>query len=290
MAAGVFAVGIGMVGPTLMRGAPTSNNSASSPRCSTASKSGARDSPNPARAPTWPGCGPARCATATTGRERSEGLDLRRAHHSDLGAVCSSGPIPTRPSTRASPRPGRHAHPGITSGRCARSPATAPSTKSSSRTSRSRTCAGWVRSTRVGACREHHALQRAGDDRPGAASVGATSSPSRSDSGATQDPVLRQQLAQQLHPPPTHQVAGVAGRGVSRNPQGLGPEASVLKLAASRRRESSTAISCSSCRARPGCSTTPDVVSERLLATAVLDAVEQPDRWRHRADPAQRDR
>ena len=69
----------------------------------------------------------------------------------------------------------------------------------------------------------------------GGASAGATSSRSRSELGVTEDPVLRQQLAQSFTR--LQLIKWLGWRARSRKDQGLGPEASVLKLAASRRQE-----------------------------------------------------
>ena len=53
--------------------------------------------------------------------------------------------------------------------------------------------------------------------------------------GATEDPVLRQELAQSYTR--MQLIKWLGWRARSRKDQGLGPEASVLKLAASRRQE-----------------------------------------------------
>ena len=91
------------------RGALPSSRSGSCPRCCAATTCGASCSPSPARAPTSRACGRAPSATATSGRQRPEGVDVGRALQR-LGP-----PARAQRSRRAEAQghhrvPARHAH------------------------------------------------------------------------------------------------------------------------------------------------------------------------------------
>jgi hypothetical protein len=97
-----FGIGQGMCGPTMMAFAARSTSFAICRRWPPATKSGASCSPSRWPARTWPACGPAPCAMATTGwsMARRSGPAARTIPTS---ASCSTRTDPDVPSTTASP-------------------------------------------------------------------------------------------------------------------------------------------------------------------------------------------
>ena len=260
------------------RAAPTSSRSASSRRCCSGddvwcqlfSRARRRLRPRRARAR-------APSATATSGSSTARRCG-RRARTTATGGCCSRAPIPTCRSTRASPRScSTCARPASRCGRCARSPASRTSTRCSSPT-----CACPTR-CRLGPLNEgwrvaqHDARRTSGRMIGGggpASAFGDDRARSRSECGATGDPVLRQQLAAELHALAAHQVARLAGaepQGPGPRPRGVGVEAGGVAAPGARRQPRARAAG----RARR-CSYDGDAVHERLLAAAV------PQQWSSR--------
>ena len=136
--------------------------------------------------------------------------------------------------------------------------------------------------------RQHHAVERAGAHRrrrPRQLQGDRRARAARAVS--TDDPVLRQELAQSYTR--MQLIKWLGWRARSRKDQGLGPEASVLKLAASRRQELDGDAGRRAAR-HGGAAVRRRRGERRLLAEHVPQPVEQPHRRRHRAGAAQRDR
>ena len=97
-------------------------------------RSGARASPSPTPAPTWPRCARAPCSTATTSSSTARRCGPA-SRATPTGACCSCAPIPTRRSTRASRScSSTCTAPASPCGRSGRSAATRTSTRCSSTT------------------------------------------------------------------------------------------------------------------------------------------------------------
>ena len=116
-----FAIGLGMVAPTILAHASRRRKDAlPARRCTAATSSAASCSASRAPAATWPACRPRPSATATSGSSPARRCG-RPARSTATSARSSPAPTPTCPSTRASPGSSSTCRrPASRSGRCAR--------------------------------------------------------------------------------------------------------------------------------------------------------------------------
>ena len=126
-------IGEGLLGPTLIAFGTPEQQRASCRRSWPARSCGARATPSPTPAPTWPTCRPGPSSTAASGSSTARRCGPRWPT-GPTGASCS--PAPTADAAQAHghlvPARARCASPASRSGRSSRSPATASSTRCSS--------------------------------------------------------------------------------------------------------------------------------------------------------------
>ncbi len=200
-----------------------------------ATTSGASSSPNPAPVPTSPACEPRRYATATSGSSTARRCGPR-ARSTATGVCCSRARIPTCRSTGGSPRSSSTcARPGID---------VRPLRQITGLAHFNEVFLSDVRvpdALRLGAEGDGWRVANTmlSNERAFIGGGGRTSFREiltlAQKCGANDDPVLRQELAQCFTR--MQVIKWLGWRARSRKDQGLGPEASVLKLAASRRQE-----------------------------------------------------
>ena len=289
--AGVFSVGIGMTGPTLIAHG-TEEQKQRYLRPMLRGRRGVVPAVLRARAPAAisPGCARRRCATATSGSStvRRSGTPARTTA---TGASCSRVPTPMYPSTAASRTSwSTCALPASTCGRCDRSPAPRTSTRSSSpmcasrtRTSSVQVNAGWgpILTTLANERTLIGVVAVAGDHR--------RHRRVRPSFGVAGDPTIRQELMRQLSYVETikylgYRMQSAASTGATARPRELGAQA--RRVAPAR------------ASGQPGDEHRRCVrhvvagrrVPRRVLAEPVPRPVDVAHRRRHRSDAAQHHR